>query len=237
MGPVTIEESDDEKSIVTPELRVRFRRTEDRWVHSIEVPGDPWLALAESVEWHGASESPGTVLSPTYQEIHFQRDGDAVMALLVGAAGPHHFSASIRASWKVHRSPEPYNGGFEYPGTRVVFDLADRCRLDPVEFEAHYLIHDPPIDLHLGNDREVDADGELKTDWRPRLDWTVRREDSYQAQLSGVPGRRGKTAIAYVERPSAGRWRIRIAAPEDRDGNTRRMQYAWSHLVRRPITG
>jgi hypothetical protein len=37
MGAVTIEESDDERSIVTPNCRLVFRQIGDRWTHGIEV--------------------------------------------------------------------------------------------------------------------------------------------------------------------------------------------------------
>ncbi|MDB5353268.1 MAG: hypothetical protein JWN86_4515 [Planctomycetota bacterium] len=232
---VTIEESDDEKAIVTPEFRLKFRWLGDRWSHAIETPADPWITLAESVEWQSPVESPERVVSPTYQELHFQEADDAVIALLVGAAGPHHFSASVHVSWKIGRSPDPYNQGWEYPTTRMVFDVADRCRIENVDFECNYHIHEPPIKEHLGNDRDVDAHGDLMRDWRARLDWTLRSEDSYKAMLSGVPSRRPKTTVAYANRVSVTRWQVRIASPLSIEGSTRRMNYAWSHSVRQKI--
>ena len=39
------------------------------------------------------------------RSLHLQRDGEAVLALLVGQAGPHHFSASVRVMLSGRHGP------------------------------------------------------------------------------------------------------------------------------------
>jgi hypothetical protein len=118
MPNIAIEERGDSRAVVTPRLTLMFSWTGDRWSHTLELPGSVVVRSVES-DPQRESEEPGRVLSPAYQQVHFQRNGPSVHALLVGEAGPHRFSASFRVE-------ESGNG------TIVEVDVADRCR-KPVE--------------------------------------------------------------------------------------------------------
>ena len=85
---IEIEEGDEEKSIVTPDLRLRFRWTGDRWTHTIALRVGPWKTVATAIE--GSADDDLGVSRPTFQDLHLQRDGDEVVALTVGQSGPHH---------------------------------------------------------------------------------------------------------------------------------------------------
>ncbi|HWE36286.1 MAG TPA: hypothetical protein VG406_06910 [Isosphaeraceae bacterium] len=103
-----------------PGLVVEFHRLGDRWTHDVAVgPRGAPAVVAVAVEADAERDGPTRVVSPTYQELDFERGADRVGALLLGQAGPHHFSA-VFAVW-------------EDPGqVGVVVDVADRCRV-PVE--------------------------------------------------------------------------------------------------------
>ena len=90
---IAIEEGEDERSIVTPCCRLVFRRDGERWTHSlISLPTGE--RLLESLESDPDRDDPMRVISPSFQDLHFQdsREG-LVLAMLVGQSGPHHFSA------------------------------------------------------------------------------------------------------------------------------------------------
>jgi hypothetical protein len=108
--------NDDRWQIRAPGLVVEFRRLGDRWTHDVAVgPREAPAVVAVAVEADAGRDDPARVVSPTYQELDFERGTDRVGALLVGQAGPHHFSAAF-AVW-------------EDPGqVGVAVDVADRCR-------------------------------------------------------------------------------------------------------------
>jgi hypothetical protein len=116
----------DRRSIESGDFNLSFRWTGARWEHWLEHRGRGLLrprVLAFAVEGDAVRGDPARVISPAYQQLHFQREGEAVQALLVGQSGPHHFSAVFhfedRASGEV----------------RIGVDVADRCR-SPIEVLA-----------------------------------------------------------------------------------------------------
>lgn len=135
MGELTIEESDEDRSIVTPEFRLRFRRLSDRWNHAIELRnGVGWQAFARSVEAEAEQKRP--MPSPTYQELVIQREGNSIVALLVGSSGSHHYSATMRVSC----TPDESQG---VASASIRIDVADRCRSGANALASTYSV-DPP---------------------------------------------------------------------------------------------
>src|SRR5579864_3678266 len=114
MPALEFETADDLRAIVTPGLRLAFRWTGDRWTHALEGgPESGRSVLAQAVESNDLSR----VVSPAYQQFHSQRTPETIQAMLLGQAGPHHFSAVFT----VRELPE---------GTDVAVDVADRCRAE-----------------------------------------------------------------------------------------------------------
>jgi hypothetical protein len=118
MTEIAIEEEPDCRAVVTPQLRLTFQWTGDRWSHTLDCSGAVVVRSIES-DPHREQDEPARVISPAYQQVGFQRSGERVQALLVGQAGAHHFSAAFTV--QESRS-----------GTIVEVDVADRCR-EPVE--------------------------------------------------------------------------------------------------------
>lgn len=117
-------------------LAVAFRRLDDRWTHAILVDSAP-IAAATEVD----AAEPSRVVSPTYQEVRLHGTDSA---LLMGQAGPHHFSAVFRLVGTAG-------------GATLEVDVADRCRR-PVEFlAATYLVERTSSDL-------IDA-GPMAIEW------------------------------------------------------------------------
>jgi hypothetical protein len=144
---IEIVERDDERSVVSPTSRLIFRRDGKRWSHAIEVAG--FGSFAESVEADPSRDDPRRVVSPTYQELHFERRGHAVLALLVGQYGPHHFSAAIRV--EEHEGDGP-------PGMSLLVDAADRCRSEVHALAATYVARTPIGMLRAATDRDISWD-------------------------------------------------------------------------------
>ncbi len=156
MGYVTIEESDDEKSIVTPNCRLVFRRIGERWVHSIEVgTGLERCVFAQTVEADPDRDDYRQVVSPTYQDLHFQNDERGTHALLVGQYGPRHFSAAIQVAYREGRRPEDHTPGPAF--TTIEVDVAERCRERIEVLASTYTI--PSSDLRDKGVWEVSAQG------------------------------------------------------------------------------
>jgi hypothetical protein len=112
-------EDGDRRLIVAGRFRLVFLWSSDRWVHTLELGDTGEMSprvLAVSLESDPKFEEPTRVVSPTYQDLQFQDAGDDLQALLVGQAGPHHFSAVFTIE--------------ERPGGDVSIDVdvADRCR-------------------------------------------------------------------------------------------------------------
>lgn len=226
---VTIDDGDEVRSIVTPELRLRFTRLGDRWTHALDIRPGPWQTLAEAVEWVSADEDPTRVVSPTYQELHFQQDGAAVLALLVGQAGPHHFSASVRVTHRVYAQDKSHDFGMEYSESCVEFDAADRCRAEVQSVECNYLVHEPPVILHLGDSADGDAAEGFDRRWRDILVWETNTPNNYDVTVrgSGDPG--CLTGVALCDRIPSGGWRVRVAPHEIVPRGTNRIRYSWTH--------
>lgn len=139
MGFVTIEESDDEKSIVTPNCRVLFRKAGERWTHAIESgAGSARVMIARSIEADAERDNYRALPSPAFQDLHIQvanslfegpRELDlnpSYVFMLVGQFGPIHFSAAITVGYR-----PGWQEGDPTPGpqsTCIEFDIAQRCR-------------------------------------------------------------------------------------------------------------
>ncbi len=131
MGMVTIEESADERSIVTPDCRLAFRFETTRWSHRLQIGND---TFARSVEPDPDRDDYRLVASPTYQDLHFQVETERVYALLVGQYGPRHFSASFAVSFIRGDSCEGRGA------TRIEVDVAERCRERIDALASTYLV-------------------------------------------------------------------------------------------------
>lgn len=208
-GMVTIDEGDDEKAIVASHARLIFRWSGALWSHAVEVhDGSEWFKLAESVEAGTEVENPGRVISPTYQEIHFQQDGDAVLALLVGQSGPHHFSASFRVAAEV---------GERQHMMIVKVDAADRCRSPVDRLASTYSIQLPVGSLVLATETLAS--------------WSFRNADSAMtAALSSSPEERG--GQVSVMPMGARRSQAQVAASILAGQATHRLIYSWSIVGR-----
>jgi hypothetical protein len=108
-------------------LGLSFVRTDGRWGHclgAVPVPfGAPDLTGC-ALEWDPDRDDPERVVSPVFQELQLQRDGEGrPHILLLGMAGTHHFSAAFVCD--------------ESDGvSRISVDVADRCRVAGARFLA-----------------------------------------------------------------------------------------------------
>ena len=121
--------------------------TGDRWTHAFWLgPATLGLCAVRAVEADPDPVDPARVISPVYQEVEFERGVDRMGALLLGQAGPHHFSA-VFAVWE-----GPSEDGIEV-------DVADRCRYGPAVLGCTY---------------EIEPDAGLLADAGPaRVAWDV----------------------------------------------------------------
>lgn len=238
---VTIEESDDEKSIVTPDLRLRFTWAQDRWTHAIEAGPGPWKVIADSVEGDDLR------IRPAYQEVHFQEEGDDVLALAVGMLGSHLFSASFRVKFWTDRRPV-FAPSQDCSKSRIEVDVADRTRAtDPVE--ALYQIHLETASLNLR--KPVEGDQEFQNEWRSLIaDSESRDSERDRADGFAALGPNGlltweaanhHVILKAAPAPSASYLtaltsersdpdRVRIAPCPGSIGGTHRFGYAWEHV-------
>ncbi len=131
------ENSGDLRTIVGPDFALIFERADDRWTHSIAVsasPGAPRETIARAIEWAHDRDDPTRVVSPVFQELHFQNHSDGTpQALLVGMSGRHHFSAVFSL---VERAE----------GSTLSVDVADRAPSDVVALASTYAVM-----LHSGD--------------------------------------------------------------------------------------
>ncbi len=209
MSTIVVEESSDQYAIMTPDLRLRFFWAGDRWTHAIDLGPGPWQTAVEAVEWH---DENGGVAGPTYQQVHLQRDGDDVLALAVGKAGAHHFSASFRVSYKTWRRTHFRRDNIlqDRSESRVEIDVADRCRTDGGDLEARYVVLEPPICTFLGNSEDGKAPGGFSRNWRSHLVWEAAVKNNYDVSVEAVPAP-ATSRIAILDRDETGRWLVRIA--------------------------
>lgn len=98
--------------------RLSFTRRADRFAHQIAVAeGAGWRRLLASHEGEGAEPWPP---SPPLQELHIEPRGDQhTVALLVGRAGPGHWSLSLELD------------GRRAHACRLIYDVACRVGAAP----------------------------------------------------------------------------------------------------------
>ncbi len=147
---IEIQRSSGYEAIVTSCLELRFEWLADHWKHEFVSTGHCCsIPRVWSLEGGHSLDDPTRVSGPMYQQLDVKRDPDSgvVRALLVGQAGPHHFSASFTVEE-------------QSDGVAIDIDVADRCA-SPVEaLAATYLIESSEADLH-------DSDG-----GPPTLSWS-----------------------------------------------------------------
>jgi hypothetical protein len=143
-GGVKVGEEADRIRIEAGGLRLTFRHADERWDHAFAL-GEGFGGAASSVEGGDATR----VISPAYQEIQRHASDQGVVFLLTGQAGPHHYSAVVKARCD--------GGAFV-----VEFDVADRCRAPVEVLAATYLVRLGSSDLvEAGPDRVVWGGPEL----------------------------------------------------------------------------
>lgn len=228
MSEVTIEESDDERSIVTRDFRLRFRWADDRWVHAIDLGPPPWQVFATAFT-EPLSDGSSPRVSPTFQEIHFQEQGDAVVALAVGQVGAHHFSASFRVSHGTQDASKSV-GKIRASRTwqsRIAIDIADRRPNATEEPEFVYRLNSPAIRNLRGEPRDDQSPERFVRDWRGHLVWQVNGDTNCDASLFAdeeLPG----TRVTIVEH-DASRWLVKIGSESAPNEKTARLRYSWGH--------
>jgi hypothetical protein len=227
VNTISIEETEDERSIVTPDLRLRFRWLGDRWTHFIDIRPGPWQTVAQAIEW--SADEPNRVPGPTYQELHLQRDGDDAVALAVGRAGSHHFSASFRVHFRAWRQAHFRKESIlqDRSESCVEIDVADRCRSGLDGLEARYKVLAPPVHTFLGDRDDSEAPERWSPKWRPHLVWEANVPKNYDVFL-GAWSHGPATRVSILRRdPEC--WTVRAAPERLGDGGTSRFAYTWGH--------
>ena len=204
---VEIEEDEDVRVIATSGLRLVFRWTGDRWTHALEVTDlAGWATFGESVEASAYRDDPGNIASPTYQELHIQREGEHVLALLVGRFGPRHFSGVFRVRHELDKNENSW--------TFVEVDVADRSHDAPESFTSTYLIDGPVGALLLGADPEGVA-------------WEPRHHFNFGIYLRVSPNSESREQIRLDE--VDGGWRACVSSRINTAEKTHRLRYEWCH--------
>lgn len=197
---ILLEESDELRAIVAPSLRLVFRWGGDRWTHSLDVEDGPtgWRPIARTFEMDADGDDPARVASPAFQQLQFQRGGEGVYALVVGQAGPHHFSAAFFVA---------ESGG----GAAVEVDVADRCRGPVAGLASTYRVDLPLVDV-------IDADVD-------RVVWSVGGGSGrLEFAAWGMPGVRARIAIGEAGRGTA---LVQAFAGLEAEQATRVWRYRW----------
>ncbi len=194
---------DEEQAIVAGVFRLAFRWTGDRWRHVLEIGAEPSerVALAHSFESDPDRDDPARVVSPVFQELHFQ-GGDPepeAQALLVGRAGPHHFSAVF----SVREMPNEVS---------VEVDLAVRCRATVESLASTYVIEAVGSDL-------LDADTN-------HMLWKIANLPSGRLALEATSPAR--VALAEAGRRGA---QAQVQARVDPANHTQRCIYHWRWMT------
>jgi hypothetical protein len=212
---VTMEDGDDERSIVTPDLRLRFRRLGELWTHAIDLGPGPWITVAEAVEW----SSSGGVRSPVYQDVRFQADEDAVVARAVGRVGDRELSASFRiwhTAWEHHHFElkDIYQKRWK---TYLEVDIVGSGPTPGVGVEARY-------DTFTGS---LLSDARYH-EWEPSHVWEHGVPDNYGLFLDGATGAFPSHVMIVEGNPPAD-WMVRVAPRDPRPEGTVRLIYTWIH--------
>lgn len=139
-------------------VRVGFTRLADRFCHWIAVSdGGGWRRLLESLEGEGEAPWPP---SPALQELHVEPRGDHnVVALLVGRAGPAHWSLSVELA-------ETATGG-----SRVACDLACRVGAAPGWLGSSYRLGEGVRAERLGESLQLAWQGGVAALDFPLCQW------------------------------------------------------------------
>jgi len=134
---IEIQQSSGHEAIITSCLQLRFEWMSDHWKHEIVSTGHcASIPRVWSLEGGHALDDPTRVSGPMYQQIDVRRDPSGIArALLVGQAGPHHFSASFTVKE-------------EADGVLIDVEVADRCPEKVEALAVTYLIEASGADLH-----------------------------------------------------------------------------------------
>jgi hypothetical protein len=202
---------EDRCAIHTADLRLAFAWTGDRWSHLLVLGrGGRRRSFADSIEQPEGGE-PSRVLSPTFQDMHVQEGRNAIVALLVGKSGPHHFSGSFHVS-------ESLDSGERR--SMVIAELADRC-LDPIDSVAStYQIH------HFGVRSMLVDSGSTTARWTTEAEGT-----SVSLDVTGASGTTEAGHLALAQPNLQHLW-AQITARQSSDLATRRWSYRW--VITRP---
>lgn len=122
----------DRRQIVARDARLVFDWTGSRWIHSLETrqgSESAYQIRACSLESDPERDESARVVSPAYQDLHFQEVGETFQALLVGQSGPHHFSAVFSVVDEI------------FGDVSIQVDVADRCRATVEAFASTYTVN------------------------------------------------------------------------------------------------
>jgi hypothetical protein len=200
MVPVGFHFEADEgrRALRSPDLRLTFRWSGDRWTHALELrPGaaGAWLKIATAIEGDPARDDPARVVSPAYQDIEPHPFEDGTRCLLTGLAGPHHFSSVVTLREE--------NGSVQ-----LDIDLADRCRAPVNALASTYEVLLAPGDL-------IDAGAR-------RIVWSGGALGAGTLELCADPP--GRLAIAESGPRAV---QAQVLAPIDSNSFTQRCLYHW----------
>lgn len=161
------------QSIRTNCLELRFEWNGDRWTHHILSTGESssvpriWSFESGHIETDH-SRVPG----PVYQQLHLDQDARGNgRGLLVGQAGPHHFSGAFLVSEQEH-------------GTTIDVDVADRCSAPIEALAATYLIEASAAHLAAGEVNSLEwHHPETRVIFEPEAPTTVAAHESGQGSI------------------------------------------------------
>ncbi len=205
MNKVTFESTSGAETIRTSCFQLRFWHHEDHWRYEIVSQG-PTASIPRivPVEPLVDRQDHDRIINPTYQQIHLDRDAKGgVRAMLVGQAGPHHFSAVFH----VHE---------DAGGATIDVDVADRC-LRPI----HALAATYAVDASHGQWGSVnvtDPDGQEHTN----IVLDASNPVCHLVFEVDLPGQ------ATLEAANLARIRVQALAKLDPSQQTHRFRYRWN---------
>jgi hypothetical protein len=209
--------TDDERIIVLPNFRLRFRRVGDRWTHALSIQGRSWVTFAKALEWDQPADDPTKVVSPVFQELHSQGESEL---LLVGQAGPHYFSASVQASYRIRDGFNPHGAQGCWASSVFSFDIAQRCSIAVDFVECNYATYCRKPVLYDCTKEESWSDIGIL--------WECDLPNDYGIFLEGTEGADPSTVVAISDDLEYGS-RVRIAPKHLVPQGTNRIRYEWSH--------